>query len=206
MANDSTHTTWFSRMSLVVNLCWKSRRRSAMRAWMRATCFLAFSRFLLALLLLRVAALGARQLLLLLPEEVFVARFLPRRKGHHVLQPQVHPHRGGRAGQGSDLLLHQEGDKVPSSGITTQGDGTRPGITRAAGDSSESGRGSCMRASVKALPSQVNAEVVYSADWRPCFFLNVGYLARPSKKLRKALSKCRRACWGGTQEISFNQP
>ena len=68
------------------------------------------------------------------------------------------------------------------------------------------GTGSGMRANVKALPSQVKAEVVYSADWRPCFFLNVGYLARPSKKLRKAVSKCRRACWGGTQETSCNQP
>ena len=43
-----------------------------------------------------------------------------------------------------------------------------------------------MRASVKALPSQVKAEVVYSADWRPCFFLKVEYFARPSKKLRNA--------------------
>ena len=41
---------------------------------------------------------------------------------------------------------------------------------------------------------------MYSADWRPRFFLNVGYLARPSKKLRKALSRCRRACWVGTEE------
>ena len=32
------------------------------------------------------------------------------------------------AGQGGDVLLHQEGDKVPSSGITTEGDGARPGI------------------------------------------------------------------------------
>ena len=68
------------------------------------------------------------------------------------------------------------------------------------------GRGSGMRPSVKALPSQVKAEVVYSADWRPRFFLNVGYFARPSKKLRNALSRWRRACWGGTQETSFNQP
>ena len=63
-----------------------------------------------------------------------------------------------------------------------------------------------MYASVKALPSQVKAEVVYSADWRPRFFLKVGYFARPSKKLRKALSRWRRACWVGTQETSFNQP
>ena len=43
------------------------------------------------LLLLGVAALGARQLLFLLPEEVLVARFLPGRERHHVLQSQVHP-------------------------------------------------------------------------------------------------------------------
>src|ERR1051326_8488981 len=68
------------------------------------------------------------------------------------------------------------------------------------------GSGSGKRPRVKALPSQVKAEVVYSADWRPRFFLNVGYLARPSKKFLKALSRCRKACWGGTLESSFNQP
>ena len=47
--------------------------------------------------------------------------------------------------------------------------------------------------------------MVYSADWRPCFFLKVGYLARPSKKFLNALSRWRMACWGGTQDTSFSQ-
>jgi hypothetical protein len=80
------------RMSLVASLCRKSRRRSAMRAWMRATLRLAFSWFLLPFCSLFVPALGTRQALLLLLEEALVARFLPRREGHHVLQSQVNPH------------------------------------------------------------------------------------------------------------------
>jgi hypothetical protein len=48
------------------------------------------------------------------------------------------------------------------------------------------GSGSLILASVTCLPSQVKTDEVYSADWRPCFFLNEGYLARPSKKLRNA--------------------
>ena len=67
------------------------------------------------------------------------------------------------------------------------------------------GSASGMRASVKALPSHVKAEVVYSADWWPCFFLKVGYFARPSKKFLKALSRCRRAGFGGTQDTALSQ-
>src|SRR5215469_695825 len=67
------------------------------------------------------------------------------------------------------------------------------------------GSGSAILASRRSWPFQVKAEVVYSADWRPCFFLNVGYLARPSKKFLNALSRWRRACCGGTLETSFNQ-
>ena len=52
--------------------------------------------------------------------------------------------------------------------------------------------GSGSLASVSCPSFQVKAEVVYVAAWGPCFFLNVGYVVRPSKKLRKARSKCRR--------------
>ena len=48
------------------------------------------------LLLLGMAALGTRQALFLLLEEVFVARFLPGRERDHILQPQVHADRLGR--------------------------------------------------------------------------------------------------------------
>src|SRR5690606_11244432 len=41
----SITTVWFSRTSRVVSLCRKSRRRSVIRAWMRATLRRAFSRF-----------------------------------------------------------------------------------------------------------------------------------------------------------------
>src|SRR5215813_11795295 len=67
------------------------------------------------------------------------------------------------------------------------------------------GSGPSVLASFRSFPSQVKAEVVYSADWRPRFFLKVGYLARPSKKLVKARSRCRKACWGGTHETSLSQ-
>ena len=89
-ANDSTQTTWFSRMSLVVSWCWKSRRRSAMRAWRRATrspSFLSVQR--LACCFLAWPPLQGGQALLLLGEEVLVADFLPGRERHHIVQPQV---------------------------------------------------------------------------------------------------------------------
>src|ERR1051326_2659412 len=66
------------------------------------------------------------------------------------------------------------------------------------------GSGSSILASLRSFPSQVNADVVYSADWQPRFFLNLGYLARPSKKLVKARSRWRKACCSGTDETSFS--
>ena len=48
------------------------------------------------------------------------------------------------------------------------------------------GKGPVIFANVRVVPSQVKAEVVYSADWRPCFFLKVGYFALPSKKFVNA--------------------
>ena len=67
-----------------------------------------------------------------------------------------------------------------------------------AGGSSEWAEAAPSWPASKSCPSQVKAEVVYSADWLRCFFLNLGYLARRSKKLVKARSRCRKACCGGT--------
>ena len=48
------------------------------------------------------------------------------------------------------------------------------------------GKGSLILASVTGVPSQVKAAGVSSADCLACCFLNVGSLARSSKKVRKA--------------------
>src|SRR5262245_12858476 len=58
--------------------------------------------------------------------------------------------------------------------------------------------------SVRALASHRNALLAYVAACRPRFFLKVGYRARPSKKLRNALSRWRNACCSGTLETSFS--
>src|SRR5262245_49413374 len=128
MANDSTQTTWFSRMSLVVSWCWKSRRRSAMRAWSLATLRRAFSRFLDPCCALFVAPLQPSQAFLFLPEEMLIARFLPRREGDHIVQPQVEAHRLGGERERGDLLQNPEGDEVPTSRIFGHGNGRRLGI------------------------------------------------------------------------------
>src|SRR2546423_11020422 len=66
-------------------------------------------------------------------------------------------------------------------------------------------RGASILASVRLAPSQVKALEAYVADCTPCFFLKVGYSARPSKKLRKALSRCLKACCKGTLDTSLSQ-
>ena len=83
---------------------------------------------LTALLFLRVATLGTRQPLLLLLEEVLIARFLPCRERHNILQPQINPNGVGRDGQGGDVLGHQEGDEIPPGGITADRDGAGFGV------------------------------------------------------------------------------
>src|SRR5262245_5270456 len=105
MANDSTQTTWFSRMSLVVSWCWKSRRRSAMRAWSLATLRRAFSRFLLPCCFLAWRRCRRARRFSRLSEEALIARLLPRREGHHVVQPQIEAHGLRRDRQRGDLLL-----------------------------------------------------------------------------------------------------
>ena len=65
--------------------------------------------------------------------------------------------------------------------------------------------GSDSLASVSCPSFQVKAEVVYVAAWGPCFFLNLGYVVRPSKKLRKARSRWRRLCCSGTEDTSASQ-
>src|SRR5580658_5876253 len=55
------------------------------------------------------------------------------------------------------------------------------------------------------FPSHVNAERVNSAACSPCFDLKRGKAVRFAKKLRKAICRCRRHCWRGTQETSFSQ-
>src|SRR5262249_37234691 len=74
-------------------------------------------------LLLGMPPLQPGQPLLFLREEPLVAGLLPRRERHHVVQPQVEAHGLGRDRQWCDLLLHQEGDEVPSSSIPADRDG-----------------------------------------------------------------------------------
>src|ERR1044071_4365721 len=82
-----------------------------------------FLAILAALLLFGMATLQPCQPLFFLPEELLIARFLPRRERHHVVQPQVKAHSLGRGRQRGNLLLHQEGGEVPSSSIPADRDG-----------------------------------------------------------------------------------
>ena len=64
--------------------------------------------------------------------------------------------------------------------------------------------GSACFASLRDSPSHLKAEVVYSADWTPSFFLKRGQLARPWKKLRYAVCKRRNDCCKGTLDTSLS--
>src|SRR5262245_61521351 len=97
------------------------------------------------------------------------------------------------------VLFHQEGDEVAPGGGRAQGkgrrrarEGPRPAdIQRRIPPRQQ-------RLSVRASASHRKALLVSVAACRPRFFLQVGYLVRPSKQVRKALSGWRNACCNGT--------
>jgi len=126
-----------------------------------------------ALLFAGKRTLRLSQLLFILGKELSIARLFTRREGDGIVQAQINPYRLRGNGQRLEVLFHQEGGEIAPSGISGDGDGGRPGAL-GQGRDQRIGNGSSIRARVNRSPSQVKAEVVYSADWRPRFFLNVG--------------------------------
>ena len=120
----STQIVWFSRMMRVESLCRKSRRRSAIRAWMRATLTRAFSRFLepFCWRARRRCALArrcsSRRKYFGLPT------FSPLSRTTMSCTPRSTTD-GARDGwHGLEVLLHAEADEVAPGGIPADGDGT----------------------------------------------------------------------------------
>jgi hypothetical protein len=185
---DTDHAS-SGQMSLVVSLCWKSRRRSAMRAWMRAILRRAFSWFLLPFCFLACRRWARARRCSSCWKKRSLPVFSPVERVTTSYSPRSIPTVVGEMGN----VGHQEGDKVPSGGITADRDSAGFGVP---------GQGAT-RAEWAALPAGTPAagcchprrrqRRVYSADCRSRFFLNCEYFARPPKKLRNASSRCRRA-------------
>ena len=199
---DSTQTTWFSLISLRVALCKASCRQSAIFAWSRATFKRALARFFEPLAFLlnrrwrsarRAAHLAVwRGLPDLNPVSVMNKSFKPRSI------PTVFGLIGNDTGSNSQRQETKYRPAASSVMVTVEGvDGN--------GHDQRTFNGALLFA-IYNLPSQyLNALAVNSAAclWR--LLLNVGYLARPAKKLAKAVCWWRRDCWSGTQETSLSQ-
>jgi len=201
-ARFSTQIVWFSRISVVVNLWVKSLRQSAILAWTRATLSFALRRFFEPFCLranrrwyfAKRAAYFAvwRGLPDATPSEVTITSLMP------TSIPTVEFTTGNNATASS---IRRDTKYRP--------DGSRETVTVVGFPSKRRDQrmfsGSACFASLSDSPSHLKAEVVYSADWYPSFFLKLGYLARPWKKLRYAVCKWRNDCCNGTLDTSFSQ-
>lgn len=199
---DSTQTTWFSFISLRDNLCRLSIRQSAILAWSFATFNLALARFLEPFFFLlnrrcnnakRFAYFAVwRGLPVLNPLSVTNKSFKP------ISMPVIF----AVTGSDFDSNSHKQDTKYrPDASleiVTVEGVEGSSRLQR-----TESG---LVLLAMYSLPLRyLKALAVNSADCLWCLLLNVGYLARPAKKLEKAVCWWRRVCCNGTQETSFSQ-
>jgi len=201
-AKFSTQITWFSLISVVVNLWVKSLRQSAICSWIRATFALALRR-------------------LLEPFCFFANRFWYLAN----LAAYFAVYRGFPDTTPSELITTSLiPTSIPTTELTTgrrsifsstkidtkyRPDGTRDTVTVVGRPSNRLDHrissGSDCLASLSDSPSHLNADVVYSADWCPSFFLKLGYFARPWKKFLYPVWRWRNTCCNGTLDTSLSQ-
>src|ERR1051326_1484607 len=175
-----------------------------MRAWSRATLRRAFSRFLDPFCFLAWRRCSRASRFSSCWKKRSLPVFSPVESVTTSCSPRSRPTVLGEAGREemSSTTRKETKYRPVASRLTVIVVGCAPS---GMGRLQQMGRGCSILASVRSFPSQEKPDLVYSADWQPCFFLKVGYLARPSKKLVKARSRDRKACCGGTDETSFNQ-
>ena len=201
-AKFSTQITWFSLISVAVNLWVKSLRQSAICSWIRATFALALRR------LLEPFCFFANRFWYLanLAAYFAVCRGFPDATPSEVITTSLIP---------TSIPIEELTTGSKSIFSSTKNDtkyrpdGTRDIVTVVGRPSNRRDQrilsGSSCLANLSDSPSHLNADVVYSADWCPSFFLKFGYLARPWKKFLYPVCRWRRHCCKGTLDTSFNQ-
>ena len=201
-AKFSTQITWFSLISVVVNLWVKSLRQSAICSWIRATFALTLRRLLEPFCffanrfwyLANLAAYFAvyRGFPDAIPSDVITTSLIP------TSIPTTELTTGSKATVSS---TKNDTKYLP--------EGTRETVTVVGLPSNRRDQrifsGSACFANLSVSPSHLNAEVVYSADWCPSFFLKFGYLARPWKKFLYPVWRWRKTCCNGTLDTSLSQ-
>lgn len=201
-AKFSTQITWFSRISAVVSLWVKSIRQSAIFAWTRATFNRALRR------LFDPFCLRANRRWYFANRAAYLAVFrgfpdaTPSEVTTTSLIPTSIPTTAFTTGNTATASSTRIETKYRPAG--SRDTVTVDGLPLNRRDHRIFSGEDCF-ASLSDTPSHLNAEVVYSADWWPSFFLKFGYFARPWKKLRYAVCKWRNDCCSGTLDTSFSQ-
>ena len=129
---------------------------------------------------LRVAKLEAGQALFLVPKEVLIAGLFPVERVTTSCTPRSTPTVWGETGNGwiSSSTRNETKYRPAVSLVTVTVVGLAPSDR---GRLHWIGSGSLILARVTCLPSHVKAEVVYSAAWRPYFFLIAGWSSRAGR-------------------------
>ncbi|BEN28721.1 Uncharacterised protein [Serratia marcescens] len=200
--SDSTHTTWFSLMSVRDNLCRLSRRQSAIFACNRATFWRALVRFFepSCFLLNRRCSNASRLAFLAVLRGLSALN--PLSVTNRRVRPTSIPTIDDVTGNGSGWTSHRQLTKYrPAESlltVTVEGD---DGSLR----DQRMFRGVLLFAMYRCPSRYLKALAVNSATclWR--LDLKAGYEVRPSKKFLKAVCWWRKHCWSGTHETSFNQ-
>jgi len=199
----STAITWFSFIIRVESLWRKSFRASEILAWIRATFSFAFARLAEPLCFFASRLCIVASLASFLRNVFGDATFSPVERMAKCVNPRSIP----TFFSTSCFALTESSHSIETKYRPEQSLDTVQVVTLAALGMERDQRmfnGSSIFASFSSFPSHLNALVVYSAACFPSFFLNVGYLFRCAKKFPKAVWRCLKDCWTGTQLTSFN--
>ncbi|OLT27244.1 hypothetical protein BJF79_01020 [Actinomadura sp. CNU-125] len=199
----SITTTWFSWTSRVDSLCRKSRLRSVMRAWTRATLIRAFSRladpfcfrarFFCALARRSRSRRSCRGLATFSPVDNVTSEVTPASR------PMALSDGSSRVIVSSHRM--DTNHRPAASRDTVTVDGSAPS---GSGRDHTIASGPSIFASVSSPSRHLNALRVYSADALDFLrALKRGYFARLSKNAANAACRCRSACCSGTLDTSF---
>jgi len=201
IANVSTQIIWFSLTNFIDSLWWKSRRLSVIFACSLATLSLALLRLLEPLVFrLRRFCKKAN-----LDSCFFNILGCENLVPSDVMAKWVNPKSIPISDLTNGLSLMSSSTNIDTKyrSIESFETVTVDGVPVNRLDQCISSGSDCL-ASFNLPSLKVNAVLAYVADCFDCFFLKLGYLARPAKKLVKATCKCLRDCCKGTLETSLS--